>query len=517
MTAAQALARWHPRPSSRTTGLAIAGSATLAGLAVAWTARASPTILLAVVTVAGLAVIVAHRRLAVICVVGLVWANVPVVAVGDHGIPYAVGAALPLLLVVLIVRDALAHRPPVLERGAGWLAAMIFVATLSTMLSAQQGRAAATLATMLMQGALLYVLVVNVIRSDRDVRSAMWAVIAAGSWLALIAVVQGAGHFYDQPFWGFAQLDLAYANGNADTPRAFGPIGEPNYFGQLLLPVVAFALVALRFEASALPRRLAGVAVLLALAAIGYTASRGAALALVVMLAVAIGIGVLRVRHAFVAVLVGGALLMAIPGYRERVMSMAHLGSVTASAGDAAADDESARSRATEGLAALLAFQDHPIVGAGPGVFPLLYQQYAPRVGYQVLEKGRGSEAGQAPTREAHNLYLGIAADTGIFGLLAFLGLISAILVPLLVGARRLRHTRPEQAAYAAAMALALVGYLSSGLFLSLAYERYFWLLLGLAAATALLTRRALRDEAPERAEPAPTGAAAAARDARTT
>ena len=37
--------------------------------------------------------------------------------------------------------------------------------------------------------------------------------------------------------------------------------------------------------------------------------------------------------------------------------------------------------------------------------------------------KGVGTEAGQAPTREAHNLYLGIAADTGLLGLAAFLGL----------------------------------------------------------------------------------------------
>jgi putative inorganic carbon (HCO3(-)) transporter len=199
-----------------------------------------------------------------------------------------------------------------------------------------------------------------------------------------------------------------------------------------------------------------------------------------------------------VAALLGVALVLAIPGYRDRVQTViVHPGSVTASAGDDAAADDSARARATESLAALLAWEDHPLLGSGPGVFPLLYQQYAPRVGYEVHIKGVGTEAGQAPTREAHNLYLGIAADTGLLGLAAFLGLVGAILVPLLIAARRLRRVQPGLAHCAAGLALALVGYLAAGLFLSLAYERYFWLLLGLSAATARLTRRRLRAAGP--------------------
>ena len=495
MTPAGTLSRRRAPPSSRATGLTIAGIATLAGVAVATpTTTASLAAVFAAVAVGG-AVAIAHRpELAVVCVAGLVWADVPVVAVRDHGLPYVVGGVLPLLLAVVVVRELLAGRPPLVERGFGWVVAVIFAATVSTMFSGFQDRAVASLATMVAQGALLYLLVVSSVRTHHTLRRAIWAVMAAGSWLALIAILQSVGHFYDRPFWGFAQLDLAYANGKGDIPRAFGPVGDPNYFAQILLPVVAFAGAALRFETLA-RRRVASAGVLLStLAAVGYTGSRGAAVALVLMLAVALAIGVLRMRHAVVAVLVGGVLLMAIPGYRERVISVAQFGSVTASAGDAGAADDAARSRATESLAALLAFADHPVVGAGPGVFPLLYQQYAPRVGYQVLEKGSGAEAGSAPAREAHNLYLGIAADTGMVGLLAFLGLVGAILVPLLVAARRLRRIAPASAAHAAALALALVGYLSAGLFLSLAYERYFWLLLGLAAATARLSRRAQPD-----------------------
>ena len=504
-------------PGIASAGLAIAGAAALAGFAIAALASKLPVVaLLGVLGAAGVVAIVVHPQLTATIVVGLIWVDLPVVAVRDHGMPYIAGAALPLLLGVVIARDLCRGKRLVLERGAGWVAALILVATLSAMLSTHQDRAVANVATLVAQGAVLYLLVVNALRSERAVRAALWAVIGAGSWLALVAIVQNATQHYDQPFWGFAQLDLSYARGLAETPRAFGPLGDPNYFVQILLPVLAFALVALRFELTRARRALAGGAFLLTLAAIGYTGSRGAIVAMVLMLVTGLGIGVLRMRHAVVAALLGVALVLAIPGYRDRVQTIVvHPGSVTASAGDDAAADDSSRARATESLAALLAWEDHPLLGTGPGVFPLLYQQYAPRVGYEVHNKGVGTEAGQAPTREAHNLYLGIAADTGMLGLAAFLGLVGAVLVPLLIAARRLRGVQPRLAHCAAALALAIVGYLGSGLFLSLAYERYFWLLFGLGAATARLTRRRLRAAGPASARAAlhPAGAL----DARTT
>ena len=113
-------------------------------------------------------------------------------------------------------------------------------------------------------------------------------------------------------------MDKAYARGLAESPRAFGPLGDPNYFAQILLPVLALALVALRFEPPA-RRPLAGGALLLTLAAIGYTGSRGAILAMALMLVAGVCIGVLRMRHAVLAALLGIVLVLAIPGYRDRV------------------------------------------------------------------------------------------------------------------------------------------------------------------------------------------------------
>jgi hypothetical protein len=55
---------------------------------------------------------------------------------------------------------------------------------------------------------------------------------------------------------------------------------------------------------------------------------------------------------------------------------------------------------------------------------------------------------------------------------------------------------RPDLAAMAAGLMLAIVGYLASGLFLHLSYARYFWLILALAGAAATVILQATADGA---------------------
>ena len=179
MTAAPSASR--PGPGAASLGLAIAGAAALAGFAIAAVASIVPVVaLLGVLAVVTVVAVVLHPQLTATIVVGLIWVDLPVVAVRDHGVPYIAGAALPVLLGVVVVRDLYRRKGLVLERGAGWLAALILVTTLSAMLSAHQGRAVANVATLVVQGAVLYLLVVNALRSERAVRAALWAVIVGG-------------------------------------------------------------------------------------------------------------------------------------------------------------------------------------------------------------------------------------------------------------------------------------------------------------------------------------------------
>ena len=134
-------------------------------------------------------------------------------------------------------------------------------------------------------------------------------------------------------------------------------------------------------------------------------------------------------------------------------------------------------------------FADHPLLGVGPGGFPLYYEEYAGRIGIQVHERKRaGAGSGAASEREAHNIVLGIAADIGIVGVALFSAIFWLAFAGLLRARRRwLAERRPELADAAAALVVGLTGYLVAGLFLSLAFDRYLWLLLGMAGAAAAL------------------------------
>jgi putative inorganic carbon (hco3(-)) transporter len=136
-------------------------------------------------------------------------------------------------------------------------------------------------------------------------------------------------------------------------------------------------------------------------------------------------------------------------------------------------------------MAALLVFADHPLVGVGPGQFKYYSAEYGNRLGLRILEG----------TREAHSLYLGIAADYGIFGLLAFLAVCLLPIWTILRARHALSTRQPELNNLALGFAFAMIAYLASGLFLHLAYVRYFWLILALVDSAAYMAQRAAEEE----------------------
>jgi putative inorganic carbon (hco3(-)) transporter len=197
----------------------------------------------------------------------------------------------------------------------------------------------------------------------------------------------------------------------------------------------------------------------------------------------------LRARHLAAIGLAVALLVAAVPAYRERVATVTAIGGATARAGEQTTADESTRSRTTEMLAAGLAFADHPLLGVGPGAFPYYYQRYAQRVGIEVRDETQsGPERGELPRREAHDIVLGIAADLGIAGLVAFGGVMFLTLRNLVRARRRSLERRQELANLSDSLLLALVAYLTAGLFLTLAFERYLWLLAALAGAAARIS-----------------------------
>jgi putative inorganic carbon (HCO3(-)) transporter len=438
-----------------------------------------------------IAALVVRPELAVGFLTFAVWLNLPALAVERHGVPLIAGAMFPLLLLVPIVHGRLRGRPVVITTGCVLMVVLLLVELLSTATAAYQSAALSHLREFTLEGVVLYVLIVNAVDGVSTLRLAVWGLIAAGACLALVTIYQQLTKSYFHPYGGLGQVDGAYFRGQSDVARLAGPLGDPNYYAQILLPVVPLALLTLQRERRTILRVIAGATAALVVMALAFTYSRGAALALLLVVLTMALLGYVRARH--IAILAAGVaiVLAVVPAYRDRIATIASVGGATAPEGQQTSADDSARSRTTEMLAAGLAFLDHPVLGVGPDGFPFYYQVYAPRVGIDVRETTKsGADAGEVAQREAHDIFFGLAADLGAAGLAVF----GAILWVTFAGLRRVRRRwlgeRADLVSLADSLFLALLAYLAAGLFLSLAFERYFWLLAGLAGAVAVIGRR---------------------------
>ena len=433
--------------------------------------------------------------------------NVPVVLAGAAGLPTGNAMVFALLLAVPVVLALVVGRGPLVVTPALALMVvwMVVLVASSVAAGADAGDGGpSAIATFLTEGLLLYLLVVNAVRSPEMMRAVVWALLVAGGVMGAISVWQEATHAYGQTLLGFAQVnDQAFKVGDTLSgkllrPRLSGPLGEQNRYGQVLLVLVPLAISRMRAEPSVALRSLATALAGLILAGMVLSFSRGAVVALAVIAVAMVIVGFVRLRHLLVTALALAVLVtVVVPEYGLRVRSLGAADTATAQDSQA---DAAIRGRATENLAALATFRDHPFLGAGPGGFFARYsQEQANKLDLRYLGKNR----------RAHNMYLEIAADTGIVGLAAFLAIVVATLTQL----RRVAHLwdalgREDLVILAQAFALALLAYLASAAFLQLSYQRYFWFLLALANGTAWMLRRdaarAVRETGPERLRPDP-------------
>jgi O-antigen ligase len=324
----------------------------------------------------------------------------------------------------------------------------------------------------------------------------MAAVVAGAVLLDVLSVLQALTGNYENDYLGLA--GRAFANpGAAPVPesrmgledRAQGPVGDANRFAQILLMALPLALIRglnapTTFRAMA---ALASVAILLGGVLVTY--SRGAFLTLVVLTFLMVPLRLLRTRG-LALLLAAGVLLVPIiaPGYVARVASISGAAALFGHAQVEA--DGPTRGRTTEMLAALAAYTEHPVLGVGPGQYVNHYSVY-----YQSLPEISIREL--AEPRRAHNLYLEIAAESGTFGLAIFVAIPLLLLRDLRVVRLSLyERSATELGRIAAGFSLVVLAYLGTGVFLHLAFERYYWFIVALTAAAAgVLEREARRVE----------------------
>jgi putative inorganic carbon (hco3(-)) transporter len=331
------------------------------------------------------------------------------------------------------------RQPLVLRAPLLWCGALLLWLVPSTMGAWDQATAIETTARYLMYVG-LYFLLLQVLRDDlvSAERLLDYMIVAA-------AVSAGLGLY-------------AFTSGTA--PLASGPVEDPNDYAFLLASALPLALYRL-LE----PRRraLAVVACALILLAVLASFSRGAIVGLVVAAAWALASGRVRVRGAVVAALVLG--LVAVVGYQSWDGR-----AETALEGKSAVADTNVQSRLTFWRVAVQQFQGSPVLGVGPGNYPVRYAEHElPQI-----------VPGQIVTGVAtHNTYLNILAEVGLPGLLFFLAFLvhSWILIRRPVNAGRERH-------YRTAVGAGLIVAATGAMFLTQQHYAPLWVLAALGAVS---------------------------------
>lgn len=435
-----------------------------------------------------------HVEYGLIVLVFITYTRLSDVLIQYHGAPSVAKLFVPLLLLIVVGRWWLFQEEPSPWGKTAVLLGLYGLVNFSSILwAAQPGRTINALEDYV-KDALIALVVVMILRRGITLRRVIWSLLAAGIFLATITTYQHLTHTFTNNYWGFARADIRQIVGETSDYRIAGPLSS-NFYALVLVALVPLALDRFWHEKKVVLRLLAGWGLAMSVLSIIFTFSRGGflALALVVILML-----LRRLPNPFVLIATLGLAAIIwqfLPAqYTARLNT---LGGLLPTGDDTTAIEAegSFRGRLSEVWVAWDMFTEHPVHGVGYANYNNNYLDYATNLGLDQ----RGEE------RSAHSLFLEIAAENGLLGLLAF----GAILGSIFTGLQSARINfylleMTDSAFIASAFTVSLIGYLAGSLFLHLAYPRYFWLLIGIGLAIPNIARyeRTKRQMAMKEARP---------------
>ena len=355
------------------------------------------------------------------------------------------------------------------------VAALAAVMLLTAPFSVWPGGAIGTFTDIYFKVVLVFILMVNSVRSVRALRWFTWLILAAMGYVAFRGT-----------------LDYFTGNNLIRGERLHGSIsglmGNPNDLAMNMVTFLPLAAMIAIARGRPVTRMLAAIIAALMAATIVFTKSRAGLLGLAAVLVMIVIEGRKLQPRLAVMTLVG--LLAAspfMPGW-----FWTRISSITNAEEDETGSRQARKDLMWEGWQTFLAY---PLTGVGAGQF----KNYNPP---DRLE----------PWRETHNVMLQVAAELGVFGLIAFVFLIGQAIAALvwtrrMFGART--RARPPTAApdtipvteafrpeerdwmrmHTAAMSASLVGWLVCAQFASVGYYWTFYYLFALIVAGRELAR----------------------------
>ncbi|MFN8455462.1 MAG: O-antigen ligase family protein [Anaerolineae bacterium] len=301
----------------------------------------------------------------------------------------------------------------------------------------------------------------------------IWLIIISAGVLAGLGAYQALTGNTHQTFFGFSKYVIAQiVEGSEDSGRLNGPLDDPNFWGQTLVSILPLALYRLLDEQKIILKIIAALSALFIALAILNTYSRGAFMAMMlVLLLVAIE---RRIKFSLIVSIIPAVFLIMqfLPaGFTDRLQTL----SIFTNEDSNVQSEVSFRGRSSEMMSGLNMFADHPFLGVGVGNYIQHYQKYASRLGLEYRTEGR----------RAHSTYLEIAAETGLPGLITFGGLFLSVFLNLAQTRRKLRilPDYPRWSTWISGLQIGISAYLFTSTFLHGDYIRYLWLLVTLSVA----------------------------------
>ena len=425
-------------------------------------------------------------EIATLATVFLLYSNAPAVAVQFHGVPFIIGAMvvlplfIPLTYYVLLRRESLVV-PPALP----FILLFLIVATVSAILSGNPKISQAKVIEEC-QGVALFLLISNVVRTAATLRRVIWTLLLVGSLLGAISLHQQVTESFDKNYGGFGQannegFEVETAEGMVSQPRLSGPMGEKNRYAQIMIMLVPLGFMQYLGGRTLRSRLLAIVATALTTLGFALAFSRGAAAGFALALGLSTLMGYIKPRHLVLSALTAVLALTVFPQYRDRLLSLTTLLSAMSETQDSHERPDSAiRGRLRRWWERLGSLRTIPSSALDQACSSISLRNTATRVDSKCW---KGHDRHTTSTS-------GLPRTWGHRGSWCFLGMVFVTIRSLGRARKRCLGADPMLADMAAGFLLTIVTFLATGMSSNFSFTRYFWLMLGLAAAAASIPAR---------------------------
>lgn len=431
-------------------------------------------VLVAFASLIGFVVAIVSVEFGLLLLVFITYTRFSDIAVHYYNAPSVAKSFIVILLIGIFIRWVISQ-----DRPRGILLPTILVVAyglvgFTSLLYAPNQESVVESLSNYVKDALIALVVIALLKKPHQFRHVIYTMLLIGIFIGTISVHQYATNNFTNSYGGFAVAEYMNIIGETNGYRLSGPVGDPNFFSQVMVVLALLGVERLLHERNLLWKILAGWAAAASTLTVVFTFSRGTTIALVLSLILFFWIYKLKPAQLIVIIVLGIAMLaFAPPTYYQRVLSIADV-LPSGSGGINVHSDRAIQGRASENLTAWVMLMDRPLLGVGLNNFSYLYQDYTKSLGL----------APSATNRSPHNLYLEVAAEQGVVGFLVFMVMIAlAIRSVLRARSRFLAAGMEDYANMTTGFAIAFAGYLLAALFVHAAYPRYFYLLVGIAFA----------------------------------